>query len=86
MPKSTVAGEVLLSSGGVFAAQADVAAALSEYQSAFRIFAAINDGRSEALALIYIANLYNDAKDYERALRYLDKAADDYNGDSKLLA
>ena len=78
-------GDVLLSRGGYHTAIASVAAALSDYQNAFRIYHRIGETRSQAIALLSIAGLYQDAKDYSNALRYYQQARDIYNGDPALL-
>jgi len=78
-------GDVLLSRGGYHTAVANVSAALSDYQEAFRIYRSIGETRSQAIALLSIAGLYQDAKDYENALRYYAEARDVYNGDPALL-
>ena len=78
-------GDILLSLGGYHTAIADVANALDDYQRAHNIFRDIGETRSRAVALLSIALLYQEAKDYPNALKYYDQARDVYQGDPKLL-
>ncbi|MGY4396287.1 signal transduction histidine kinase [Sphingomonas sp. UYAg733] len=78
-------GDVLLSSGGLHTATVKVAAALADYQLAYKIFTQCGETRSRAVALVSIAMLYLDAKDYENALKYHAQALDIYRGDPSLL-
>ena len=84
-PATKLKGDVLRSRGGYHAATANVAAALSDYQAAFEIYRAISDARSEAIALINIAGLYQDAIDYASALTKYSEALAIYRGDPQLL-
>lgn len=63
-------GDLLLSRGGVDTARADVASALADYQNAHAIFSAIGDSRSQAIAIISIGLLYQEAGDFQNALKY----------------
>lgn len=83
-PHSKLLGDILLSRGGLYAAQTKVAAALADYQAAFAIFRAIGDARSQSRALLSIATLYSDGNDNESALRYFGQALDVYRGDPGL--
>lgn len=78
-------GDILLSLGGYHTAIADVAKALDDYQRAHNIFRDIGETRSRAVALLSIAYLYQEAKDYPNALKYYDQARDVYRGDPNLL-
>ncbi len=82
---SKLNGDILLSLGGYHTAIADVADALDDYQRAHNIFRDIGDTRSRAVALLSIAYLYQEAKDYTNALKYYDQARDVFRGDPKLL-
>ena len=84
-PNSALYGNLLLSRGGIETAEADVAAALSDYQQAFKIFSLVGDTRSQAISLVSIAWLYQEARDYHTALKYYAQALDVYHGDPKLL-
>nr|WP_286207713.1 ATP-binding protein [Hephaestia sp. MAHUQ-44] len=78
-------GDIQLSRGGIDTAIPDVAAALAAYHNAYRIFHAIGEQRSQAIALLSIASLYREANDNETALRYYDQALDAYQADPSLL-
>lgn len=80
-PTSDLMANVLLSQGGLDRADGRISDALDAYQSAHRVFAHLNDGRGQAKALVQIADLYNDAKDFASALRYLEQASSTYRGD-----
>jgi signal transduction histidine kinase len=82
---SRLKGDVLRSRAGYHAASASVATALSDYQAAFEIYRAINDTRSQSIALLSIAALYQEANDYGTALKYYGQALDIYRGDPQLL-
>ncbi len=83
-PRSKLLGDILLSRGGLYGAEAKVAAALADYQAAFAIFRAIGDARSQSRALLSIASLYSDGNDHESALRYFGQALEVYSGDPGL--
>ncbi|MBN8814511.1 MAG: tetratricopeptide repeat protein [Sphingomonas sp.] len=85
LPATKLKGDVLRSRGGYHAATANVAAALADYQAAFEIYRAINDARSQAIALLSIAGLYQDAVDYKSALAKYSEALSLYRGDPQLL-
>lgn len=78
-------GDILLSRGGLHTAKADVAAALADYQAAHAVFRDLGETRSRAVALLSIALLYQEAKDYENGLRYSSQAIEVYHGDPSLL-
>lgn len=69
-------GDLLLSRGGVDTARADVASALADYQNAHAIFSTIGDSRSQAIAIISIGLLYQEAGDFQNALRYYNQIED----------
>ncbi|WP_344693922.1 ATP-binding protein [Sphingomonas cynarae] len=83
--ESQLAGDILLTRGGVHGARFDVAASLLDYQAAFQIFRKIGNARSQAIALMLIASLYTDGRDNLSALRYLEQATEIYHGDPSLL-
>ena len=80
-PKSDLMANILLSQGGLNRADGKIGDALNAYQSAHRVFQQVNDTRGQAKALVQIADLYNDAKDFTSALRYLEQASSAYRGD-----
>jgi len=84
-PASRLKGDVLRSRGGYYSATAHVAAALSDYQAAFEIYRSVDDERSQAITLLFMAWLYQDATDYVSALKYYSQAMETYRGDPQLL-
>jgi signal transduction histidine kinase/Tfp pilus assembly protein PilF/CheY-like chemotaxis protein len=84
-PATRLKGDVLRSRGGYHAATAQVAAALKDYQAAFEIYRSVADSRSQAITLLFIALLYQDATDYSSALKYYSQAMETYRGDPQLL-
>ena len=83
-PNSKLHADILLTRGSINGRQLHVAQALTDFQGAHRLFRRNGDPRREAIALICMANLYFDAKDYNSALRYLDEALDAYRADPGL--
>lgn len=77
-------GDLLLSRGGLSQAKVEVAAALSDYQSAYRIYKQLGELRSQAIALQNIASLYRQAGDLSSAMKYDSDAVDIYPGDPGL--
>ena len=83
-PPTKLNGDLLLSRGGLHTMTANVAAALNDYQQAHAIFNQIGETRSRAVALQSIALLYQEAEDYENALKYYKEAGEVYRGDPSL--
>ena len=84
-PSSRLKGDVLRSRGGYHWTVAQVAPALADYQAAFQIYRSVGDTRSQAVTLLLIALLYQDATDYASALKYYNQALETYRGDPQLL-
>ena len=78
---SKLYGDLLVSQGAVNTAQAKFAGALHDYQQAHNIFKNIGETRSQSIALVNIALLYQEAEDYVSALKYNDQAVAVYHGD-----
>jgi signal transduction histidine kinase len=78
-------GDLLLSRGGLDSAHADVAGALAAYQHAHKIFEAIGETRSKVIAILYIGLLYQEASDYQNALKYYNQASEVGLSDDKVL-
>ena len=81
---SKLKGDLLISRGGVRTATTDVAGALASYQAAHEVFREINEPRSQAIALLSIAALYQEARDHAASLKYYGQALDVYRGDLAL--
>ena len=84
-PKSKLQGDLMTADGGAASALGDVQKALEDYQGAFDIYGAAKDPRSQAKALQYIGSIYQDARDYERVLKYYAQSAETYKNDPVLL-
>lgn len=76
--------DILLSLGGARADTGDVTQSLANLHRAHELFHALNDERSEAKALISIAQLYAGGNDSAGALRYFDQAKETYSKDPGL--
>lgn len=84
-PPTKLNGDLLLSRGGLMTAQADVAGALAAYQQAHDVFRLIGETRSQAISVVLIGVLYQEAGDFKNALKYFKQALDVYSGDQQLL-
>lgn len=74
-------GDLLLTRGAIHVEQAQVAAALGDYQLAFRSFQTAGDRRKQAIALISLASLHREGADFASALKYYSQALSTYGGD-----
>ncbi len=77
-------GDILLSRGWLAAQKANVAEALTDYQTAHNIFQRVGDTRSHARALKQIASLYRQAGDFTMSSKYDRQATEIYPGDPVL--
>ena len=77
-------GDILLSRGWLAAQKANVADALTDYQTAHNIFQKVGDKRSQARALKQIASLYRQAGDFTMSSKYDRQATEMYPGDPVL--
>ena len=75
----------------LFKARADAASAMGNYgdglsyfQSAHDIYVGLGEDRSQALTLLNIANIYADARNFEKALEYYDQAGEAYQEDPNI--
>jgi signal transduction histidine kinase len=76
-----VMAELTLSLGRVHQYREDVQLALRDFQMAYKLFRAVGDKRSQAVALQSIAKLYVDGGDGANALRYFKQSDEEYGGD-----
>jgi signal transduction histidine kinase len=76
-----VLAELTLSLGRVHQYQDNVQFALRDFQMAYKLYRAIGDKRSQAVALQSIAKLYVDGGDGANALRYFKQSDEEYGGD-----
>jgi len=81
-PGSRLEADLLLARASVFPVLGDYASALETYQKAHDLYRDLGEGRKRAIALQQIANIYRDAREYERALHYHELAAEAFQGDA----
>jgi signal transduction histidine kinase/CheY-like chemotaxis protein len=77
-------GDLLMSLGALYMARNQAVQALQSYQDAFKIFGALSETRSQAIALQNIGTLYVAANDDGRAEQYFRQAAELYGSDPLL--
>jgi signal transduction histidine kinase len=84
-PKSHLHGDLMMSEGDAMAMLGDVQKAMEDFQGAYDIYRAVNDPRGQAKALQDIGSIYQDARDYERVLKYYAQSAETYKADPAVL-
>ncbi len=84
VPNSKLHGDLTVAEAEIKQASGDIQAALSGFQQAYRIFGAAKQPRSQAMALMHIGSIYQDAGDYPKVLEYYAQAADAYPEDLAL--
>ncbi|MCX8474716.1 MAG: ATP-binding protein [Sphingomonas sp.] len=77
-------GDLLMAQGVLLMQRNAPVEALANYQNAFRVFGAVKEPRSQAIALQNIGALYSTATDNNRAEQYYRQAAELYDGDPLL--
>lgn len=77
-------GDLLMAQGVLLMQRNAPVEALANYQNAFRVFGAVKEPRSQAIALQNIGALYSTATDNNRAEQYYRQAAELYDGDPVL--
>lgn len=71
-------GQLALSQARFADKDGDVALALKSYQTAHDIFAKLGDARGQSIALQGLGSIYDEARDFEREIRYYREAAQVY--------
>ncbi|MBC3941059.1 ATP-binding protein [Sphingomonas albertensis] len=84
VPYGKLHADILVSRGGVDSDQGRAGNALQDYQGAYRIYSRLRDARGQAMALLLISMIYNDALDQVAALRYSKQALEIYAADPNL--
>jgi signal transduction histidine kinase len=77
-------GDLALSRGNLADASGEVAEALKSYQEAHATFVKLGNARSQALSLIDIGRIYDEAHDFAREFRYDQEALQTYSQDPAL--
>ncbi|UAB77167.1 tetratricopeptide repeat protein [Erythrobacter sp. SCSIO 43205] len=80
-PGTKLNGDVLRSRGAVRALSGNVQDALTDYQAAHEIYRRAGIKRSQAIALNDLGQIYWEAGDYQRTLKYYEQAVEIYNDD-----
>ena len=78
--------DILLSLGRAVKMSGEHGIALDYYQRAYEVYAHIGDTRSQAIALQSMGSIYNDARQYERAVQYFSDATERHSDASLDLA
>lgn len=83
-PRVVAEADALRTRGDLSADAGDVAAALTDYQAAYRLYRRRADRRGQAMALLSIGALYRQGGDFNAALRYYGQAIEVYGSDPLL--
>lgn len=83
--QSEIYGKLLIASGRVARARGDDGLALESFQNAFKVFSALGNTRYMAISLQSIGTLYMNAKQYERAIEYDQRAVETHPDDPVIL-
>ena len=84
-PNTKLHGDLTMARADLKAAKGDVQAALEDFHAAYRVFGVAKQPRSQAMTLMYIGSIYQDAGDDPKVLEYYAQAADLYPADLALL-
>ena len=83
-PNSKLVGDLLITKGYADQNVANPGEALRNFQEANAILTIAGDLRGQSKTLQMIGGIYDDAKDYKRALSYYERASDTYRMDDAL--
>ncbi len=84
-PNTKLHGDILLALGWAVAAEGQSPSALADFQQAFRIFQLAGERRSQSKALQNIGSIYEEAGDFNHALKYYAESEDTFKNDPILL-
>ena len=76
-----VYGDLMIARAGAARTAGDYALALTNYQGAQKVFAALHEDRSQAMALQQVGSIYTDAHDFPKALEFYERAGATFAGD-----
>ena len=85
VPNSKLHGDLTMARAELHVAKGDIQSALQDFHTAYRVFGVAREPRSQAMALIHIGSIYDDAGDYPKVLEYYAQAADLFPADLALL-
>ncbi|HEY0436589.1 MAG TPA: histidine kinase dimerization/phospho-acceptor domain-containing protein, partial [Phenylobacterium sp.] len=83
-PNTKLHGDLMTAQAEIRAGQGNVQAALQGFQAAYGIFGQARQARSQAIALMHIGAIYQDAGDNPKVLEYYAQAADLFPADQAL--
>ena len=83
-PNSKLHADLLKARASIAALTGEVQVALRSLHDAHKIYTKLGEARSQAIVLQNIGSIYQDARDFPRALRYLDQAEEAFSGDPAL--
>ena len=81
---SEVYGKLLVASGRVARGRGDDSTALRSFQNAFTVFSEIDSRRYMAISLQALGTLYQNARQYDRAIEYVERSTAIYPDDPML--
>ncbi len=84
LPGSKLHADLVKSSANIAAKSGHVQEALPKMHRAFAMYQKLGDTRSQAIILQNLGGVYNDARDYPRALRYYEQAKSVHKDDLSL--
>ena len=84
-PNSKLHGDLMMAQADLQGTDGEVQSALQGFHAAYAVFSAAKQPRSQAVALMRIGSIYQDARDYPKVLQYYAQAADLYPADQALL-
>jgi diguanylate cyclase (GGDEF)-like protein len=83
-PKTKLHADLLKARAGIATVSGDVQAALENLITAHDMYRALGEPRSQAIVLQNIGSIYQQARDFNRALLYYDQAGEAYSEDPSL--
>ncbi|OYU71014.1 MAG: hypothetical protein CFE28_14045 [Alphaproteobacteria bacterium PA2] len=83
-PKSKIHGDLIRSRGNAYVAAGKVQLALPDLQSAHDVYREAGEPRGQAMSLLDIGTIYQNAGDFPRVLQYYKQAEEAYSADPNL--
>lgn len=83
-PSSKLLGDIRLSGARIDHALGHLEEALAGYQAAHDIFVEVGVPRSQTIALLKVGDIYNEAEDFAKAIRYYQDAEQAFSEDPSL--
>ena len=84
LPKSKLQGDLLRTRGNAYIRLGKIQLALPDMHSAYDIYRAVGETRSQSMTLMDIGTIYQNAGDYNRVLTYYQQAQEIYSSDQIL--